>query len=66
MTTKVCSTVVEHFPRHPKVEGSSPGAVTGTIIKKIEGLTYWLANFKGWVHTINNRLGCGLALGREY
>jgi hypothetical protein len=52
MTTRSCSTVVEHFPRHLKVEGSSPGAVTGTIREKMEGLTYCLANFKGWVHTI--------------
>jgi hypothetical protein len=66
MTTRSCSTVVEHFPRHPKVEGSSAGAVTGTIREKMEGLTYCLANFKGWIHRINNRLGCGLALGREY
>jgi len=33
------STVVEHLPYHPKVEGSSPAEIAGTEREKIEKMT---------------------------
>jgi hypothetical protein len=45
--SRSCSTVVNHFPQHPKIKGSSLGAC---IIKLITAVIYGFRNKLVFVH----------------